>query len=77
VAEQRAVLFEGEYEEIGQPDNPSNYDVTRDGQRFVMIRPHRGPSAPPNSSSRLNDLMISGAAPFKTGLILPTVAWLN
>ena len=40
------VLFEGEYEESGQPDNPRNYDVTPDGQRFVMIKPHQGPSAP-------------------------------
>jgi hypothetical protein len=40
------VLFEGEYLEAGQPDNPRNYDVTPDGQRFVMIKPHDGPAAP-------------------------------
>lgn len=40
------VLFEGDYLELGQPDSPRNYDVTPDGQRFIMIKSHDGPSAP-------------------------------
>ena len=40
------VLFEGAYEEAGRPDEPHNYDVTRDGQRFVMLKPYHEPSAP-------------------------------
>ena len=40
------VLFEGEYEEAGRPDGPRNYDVTPDGQHFVMIKPYEGPSTP-------------------------------
>jgi eukaryotic-like serine/threonine-protein kinase len=33
------VLFRGEYEEPARPDWPRNYDVTPDGQQFVMIKP--------------------------------------
>jgi serine/threonine-protein kinase len=40
------VLVEGDYEGIGRPDSPRHYDVTADGQRFVMIKSHEGPSAP-------------------------------
>jgi serine/threonine-protein kinase len=40
-------LFEGEYIDIGAPSfvHP-NYDVTPDGQRFVMLKPYEAPSAP-------------------------------
>jgi serine/threonine protein kinase/Tol biopolymer transport system component len=40
------ILFEGEYEEEGQSDSPRNYDVTPDGQRFVLIKPPEEPSTP-------------------------------
>jgi serine/threonine-protein kinase len=39
------LLFAGKYEEPGLPDEPRNYDVTPDGQRFVMIKMSE-PSAP-------------------------------
>lgn len=39
-------LFEGEYIEVGGPDGPRSYDVTPDGQRFVMLKPYEEPSAP-------------------------------
>jgi hypothetical protein len=32
------LLFRGPYEEPGRPDWPWNYAVSRDDQRFVMIR---------------------------------------
>jgi Tol biopolymer transport system component len=32
-------LFRGDYEESARPDWPRNYDVTPDGQQFLMIKP--------------------------------------
>lgn len=40
------LLFAGKYEETGRPDEPRNYDVTPDGQRFVMIKRSEQPSIP-------------------------------
>jgi serine/threonine protein kinase/Tol biopolymer transport system component len=40
------LLFAGKYEETGRPDDPRNYDVTYDGQRFVMIKASEQPSTP-------------------------------
>ena len=34
-----AVLFEGRYDVDPFNADATNYDVTRDGQRFVMVRP--------------------------------------
>ena len=45
VASPRA-LFEGNYFELGRRDSPANYDVTSNGQRFVMIRNAEKQTAP-------------------------------
>ena len=37
-AEAPRLLFRGPYEEPARPDWPRNYAVSRDGQRFIMIR---------------------------------------
>ncbi len=39
-------LFEGRYIELGRRDSRANYDVTGDGQRFVMIRSAEQQAAP-------------------------------
>jgi dipeptidyl aminopeptidase/acylaminoacyl peptidase len=40
------LLFAGKYEETGRSDEPRNYDVTLDGQGFVMIKAGERPSTP-------------------------------
>ena len=39
-----AVLFEGRYDVDPFNSDATNYDVTRDGQRFVMVRPAADPA---------------------------------
>ena len=39
-------LFAGKYDEAGLPDEPRNYDVTPDGQRFVMVKASEQPAVP-------------------------------